>query len=509
MAELSVQSLETVLRQVADAAPDPWYPKLYAESSGVPRDDLDAPLEKLRLANLIRLTEWVQGRGQGYVLTPEGMQALKEGKTQAYIRDGAAARPMPFPKPRQNPRWSAWDRGEEIREVFLNPPNAVVAKAILFVNVLLFLAGLYAASQANVPANLYLYSSGLNEQQAIALVRVKLEFGALVGDDLILGQWWRLLTHCFVHHGLLHIIMNMYALYALSKYLEPMWGHVRFSIVYLISGWGGGCVAMIFSPMGLLGGASGALCGLIAAEAVWMVLNRAYLPGPLFSAWMRNMVMNTILIVIISMLPQVSASAHFGGAAAGAIVAVLLHIQRYGLGVARWLALVAIPLIPLASLGALLQAMKSQPQWVQIRERFQADTAREELRHFRERYNRDAASADTTARNAYADAYDVIKNHPSRRAPEKIERGIDILTQARTELGEAIQKLSAGSAYRESDAEELRQTVLEYLQAQADLLSLCERFLRDNQNLVNANEKALQEQKNKVDELRKRLFHRQ
>src|SRR5262249_51808731 len=156
-----------------------------------------APLEKLRLANLIRLTEWVQGSGQGYVLTPEGMQALKEGKTQAYVRDGAAARPMPFPKPRQSPRWSAWDRGEEIREVFLNPPNAVVAKTILFVNVLLFLAGLYAASQANVPANLYLYSSGLDEQQAIALVRVKLEFGALVGADLILGQWWRLLTHCF------------------------------------------------------------------------------------------------------------------------------------------------------------------------------------------------------------------------------------------------------------------------------------------------------------------------
>jgi hypothetical protein len=224
---------------------------------------------------------------------------------------------------------------------------------------------------------------------------------------------------------------------------------------------------------------------------------------------MRNMVMNVVLIVIISMLPQVSASAHFGGAAVGAIVAVLLHYQRYGLGLARGLALAAIPLVPVACLGALLYSMKTQPHWVQLREMVQADTRRDERPQFRERYRRDALPADTAAQNAYADAYDVVKNHPSRRAPEKKERALEILTEARTGLDEAIQKMSAGSPYRDSDTEDLRQGRIKYLHAQADLLGLCESFLRDDQNLLNANEKALKKQKAKVDELRERFLDRQ
>jgi hypothetical protein len=145
--------------------------------------------------------------------------------------------------------------------------------------------------------------------------------------------------------------------------------------------------------------------------------------------------------------------------------------------------------------------MKTQPQWVQI-------AARDELRDFLERYPRDAAAADTTAQNAYREAYDLVKNHPSRRAPDKKVHALEILGQARNELGEAIQKLSARPAYRASNAENLRQKVIEYFQAQSDLLGLCENYLREGQNLINANERALQEQQAKVEELRKSLFDR-
>ena len=78
MAELSTENLESVLRLIAGAGPGPWYPKVHAESSGVDRDSLDAPLEKLRLAGMVRLTDWVKDHGQGYVLTPEGMTALND-----------------------------------------------------------------------------------------------------------------------------------------------------------------------------------------------------------------------------------------------------------------------------------------------------------------------------------------------------------------------------------------------------------------------------------------------
>ena len=39
--------LEAILRHVAAAGPDPWYPSTYAQATGTPRDDLDPYLDQL------------------------------------------------------------------------------------------------------------------------------------------------------------------------------------------------------------------------------------------------------------------------------------------------------------------------------------------------------------------------------------------------------------------------------------------------------------------------------
>ena len=92
MTNPATDPLEIILQQCASAAPDPWYPRTYAEITGVSRDSLDAPLEKLRLGGLVRLTEWVQGKGQGYALTPEGVHALRDPRSLDRVRDG---KPLP------------------------------------------------------------------------------------------------------------------------------------------------------------------------------------------------------------------------------------------------------------------------------------------------------------------------------------------------------------------------------------------------------------------------------
>src|SRR5258707_6413849 len=70
------EPLQAILHNCASAAPNPWYPKVFAQSTGIDRDSLDSNLEKLRLAGLIQLTDWIPGSGQGYVLTPEREQLL-------------------------------------------------------------------------------------------------------------------------------------------------------------------------------------------------------------------------------------------------------------------------------------------------------------------------------------------------------------------------------------------------------------------------------------------------
>ena len=62
--------------------------------------------------------------------------------------------------------------------------------------------------------------------------------------------------------------------------------------------------------------------------AVWVVLNRPYLPPAVASDWLRRIMLNIVLIVVISLLPGVSAAGHFGGGLTGLIVAVPLTFHR-------------------------------------------------------------------------------------------------------------------------------------------------------------------------------------
>src|SRR5262249_144667 len=152
---------------------------------------------------------------------------------------------------------------------------------------------------------------------------------AVNGLEIIRGQWWRLVTACFVHIGILHLGLNCFGLYTLGRFLEPLMDSVRFLALYVIAGVGGSCLALITSIYGLARG-SGGLCGLLGGVAVWVVLNRSYLPSPIVGMLQRNIVINVVLMVFISMIPGVSWSGHLGGAVTGVIAAVLLHYQRYG-----------------------------------------------------------------------------------------------------------------------------------------------------------------------------------
>jgi membrane associated rhomboid family serine protease len=55
---------------------------------------------------------------------------------------------------------------------------------------------------------------------------------------------WQLVTHMFLHGGLMHIFGNMFALYMFGAILENIWGPKRFLIFYLVCGIGAACLHM-------------------------------------------------------------------------------------------------------------------------------------------------------------------------------------------------------------------------------------------------------------------------
>jgi rhomboid protease GluP len=484
MAELTVENLESVLRLIADAGSEPWYPKLYAETSAVPRDSLDEPLEKLRLAGLVKLTDWVKDRGQGYVLTQQGTSGLQDARMLARVRDGKIKRELSISKPAARPRWSSWDRGEAIREVFIDPPDPVVAKTILFITALLFVMGLYVAHRAKIPYKLYLSGDAAGSVHWSDLAEVKHQFGGLTALDLLRGQWWRLLTYLFLHHGVMHLVMNMAALFFLGRYAEPMWGHVRFLLIYLISGWGAGCIAMMISPLGLLGGASGSLCGILASEGVWIYLNRDQLGAPLFRSMMKNVFVNVVLIVMISAVPGVSAAGHFGGAAVGAIAAVLLHFQRYGRGPVRVWASLGLFLLPLGCAAVLIFTLRHS---LERQESALPDDKAAERNMLAGRYNSDVAKVFQESRKACAEAVSLVSEpDPKNRNPEARQRALEDLEKSQADLKTALETFNAGLTIRDSNNEEFRRLITELLAAQLSLLEFVDQLFVGDTRVIPA-----------------------
>jgi rhomboid protease GluP len=72
------------------------------------------------------------------------------------------------------------------------------------------------------------------------------EYGALIRSDILAGELWRFITPVLLHWNPLHILFNMYALYALGTGLERNFGHGRFFVLYVVAGFTGNVVSFIF-----------------------------------------------------------------------------------------------------------------------------------------------------------------------------------------------------------------------------------------------------------------------
>lgn len=93
---------------------------------------------------------------------------------------------------------------------------------------------------------------------------------------LVEKQYYRFVTSIFLHADIDHIVGNMIYLVGLGQMIEPMLGHIRFGMLYLLSGLGASGFSVLYSV--LTGdnydavGASGAIFGLIGALFILLVI---------------------------------------------------------------------------------------------------------------------------------------------------------------------------------------------------------------------------------------------
>ena len=150
------------------------------------------------------------------------------------------------------------------------------------------------------------------------------DFLGLSGRGLSKGMVWQLVTYQFVHAGILHLLVNMAGLWFTGPVLERLMGVRRFVTFYLLAGVAGGLMQMLFSPAPNLVGASGSVCGLVAAFSALFprmpitALLFFVIPVRMEARWLGvSIVILSLFLLVTGLFGNIGNAAHLGGALAG------------------------------------------------------------------------------------------------------------------------------------------------------------------------------------------------
>ena len=142
------------------------------------------------------------------------------------------------------------------------------------------------------------------------------------------GDWWRTFTSMFLHFGILHLILNMYALYSVGIFLEPMLGKGRYIVAYLCAGLLASIVSIVWriGGTGVGAGASGAIFGMFGVFLALMLVNAV--PKKVKQAMLQSILIFVGFNVFYGFKPGsgIDNAAHLGGLVSGFIIGCLYSL---------------------------------------------------------------------------------------------------------------------------------------------------------------------------------------
>lgn len=141
------------------------------------------------------------------------------------------------------------------------------------------------------------------------------ELGMLDGFSvLVYGEYGRIIWSMFLHADINHLFSNMLILFFLGSMIEKELGHIKYALLYFLSGIGGGLLSLFFkamtSSMVPSVGASGAIFGLDGVLLAMVLLWNERLPNvtPI----------RVVLMIVLSLYSgftggNIDNAAHIGG----------------------------------------------------------------------------------------------------------------------------------------------------------------------------------------------------
>jgi membrane associated rhomboid family serine protease len=202
------------------------------------------------------------------------------------------------------PKGPASRTARQVRRGVLSHPAPATA-ALVTANVAIYLITVYQGNGPNLPGG-HLFSSWFLQGAAVAN-----------------GDWYRLVTSMFLHGSLIHLGLNMLALWWLGSIVEQAIGSVRFLLVYFVAGLCGSAGALLLSnPLQPTVGASGAIYGILGALLILEWLSTGSLAGPALTLIVLNLAFSLAI-------PGISIGGHLGGLVGGTLATWVLVQTRY------------------------------------------------------------------------------------------------------------------------------------------------------------------------------------
>lgn len=235
----------------------------------------------------------------------------------------------------------------------------------------------------NIALYLYQISHGVNSSDPSMLDAI--HWGADYPPLTLLQQPERLFTAMFFHFGLIHLALNMWALYIFGQIVEQIYGRIYFFIIYLFSGLIGNLLSALMSIYDsqtalntqdfsavllphINAGASGAVMGLGGALTLL-----AFLPASAshpFILSKKSLILMVLINLSIGILtPNINNFAHIGGFLMGALLCIIwFWAQRKHQLLWGWCLATGVSLVLCYALYAYcMQALIAvKPLWLQL-----------------------------------------------------------------------------------------------------------------------------------------------
>jgi membrane associated rhomboid family serine protease len=186
-------------------------------------------------------------------------------------------------------------------------PRAPVTPALIGANVLMFVVATALGG-------------GLLISDPAVMIRLGTDYTPLTWS----GQWWRLLTSTFLHFGLLHIALNMWALYVNGLVAERIFGSVRYLAIYLVAGVSGSVASLLWHPVVNGAGASGAIFGVLGALLAFFLLRNGGLSASVVTAQRTSAGVFIVYSLLNGTRYGIDNAAHVGGLVGGFVMGLIL-----------------------------------------------------------------------------------------------------------------------------------------------------------------------------------------